>query len=161
MMNIKLRPAKLEDLEDINDVIEAAVMTWDIPERVIRLSLSSYRYTALDYKHLNMIVAEYERDNIIGVVAWEQADAKDAPEGKAALLLHGIYVDPTYHHRGIGRQLFQSADQAAQLHQFDGLLVKAQTSAEKFFIAQGMERLAVENVERDYANRFWKKISNE
>ena len=161
MMNIKLRPAKLEDLEDINDVIEAAVMTWDIPERVIRLSLSSYRYTALDYKHLNMIVAEDERDNIIGVVAWEQADAKDAPEGKAALLLHGIYVDPTYHHRGIGRQLFQSADQAAQLHQFDGLLVKAQTSAEKFFIAQGMERLAVENVERDYANRFWKKISNE
>ncbi|WP_455198982.1 GNAT family N-acetyltransferase [Kaarinaea lacus] len=155
---IKIRQATVVDLDDINRVIEAAVMTWDLPERVKRLSLSSYRYTKLDFKHLEIVVAEDSDQKIIGVAAWEEADKKDAPSGKHAMLLHGIYVDPAYYQQGIGHQLFLQAEQATRRQHFDGLLVKAQTGAEAFFQAQGMQRVNVENAERDYANRFWKEF---
>lgn len=158
-LSIHIRPAKLEDLESINRVIEAAIMTWDLPERVKRLSLSSYRYTELDFKHLEIAVAEDTEPNIVGVAAWEQADRKDTPAEKTALLLHGIYVKPSLRHQGVGHQLFLQAEQAVHQHHFDGVLVKAQSGAEGFFKAQGMCRLKVKNSERDYANRFWKSLN--
>jgi N-acetylglutamate synthase-like GNAT family acetyltransferase len=156
---MNIRPARLEDLDAINRVIESAVMTWNLPERVKRLSLSSYRYNEMDFKHLDMIVAEDTSQNIIGVAAWEEADKKDLPEGKSGLLLHGIYVDPRHHHRGTGKQLLRYAEQAAQQKDDDGVLVKAQADAEGFFIKQGMQRLPVENAKREYANRFWKEVN--
>lgn len=153
--NTHLRPASQSDLDALNAVIEAAVMTWDLPERVKRLSLSSYRYTTLDFAHLNIVVAEDARHNIVGVAAWEPADTKDAPAGHTALLLHGIYVHPQHQQQGIGSQLFKAAKDATRQYHYDGLLVKAQAEANGFFQAQGMEQLAVEDTTRHYANRFW------
>ena len=154
---ITLRPSTKADLDAINRVIEAAVMTWDLPERVKRLSLSSYRYNEWDFEHLEMRVAEDSKQNIVGIAAWEQADPKDTPAGHTALLLHGIYVDPSHHHQGIGRQLFRTAEQAVRKHSYDGLLVKAQQDANGFFLSQGMSRLPVEDPRRHYTNRFWKR----
>ena len=131
-------------------------MTWDLPERVKRLALPSYRYTSTDLEHLEMVVAEDDRQATMGVAAWEPADAKDIPAGHTALLLHGIYVDPSYHHQGIGALLFQAAERAVRKRRRDGLLVKAQEDANGFFIAQGMSSLQVEDPLRHYANRFWK-----
>jgi GNAT superfamily N-acetyltransferase len=136
-------------------------MTWDLPERVKRLSLPSYRYTALDFEHLNMVVAEDATHNIMGVAAWEQADPKDPPKEKSALLLHGIYVDPFHCNKGIGRQLFLAAEQAVKEARFDGLLVKAQAGATGFFLAMGMQLLPLDNPKQQYANRFWKSYNNE
>ena len=151
-----IRSANHNDLDDINHVIEEAIMTWELPERVKRLSLTSYMYTNLDFDHLEMVVAQDDRQSIIGLAAWEQADAKDTPSGHTALALHGIYVNPSHHHQGIGRQLFRHAQQAVRKHHYDGLLVKAQNYAKGFFISQGMTRLPVENPMRQFANRFWK-----
>jgi predicted N-acetyltransferase YhbS len=156
--NITIRKASATDLDAINQVIEAAVMTWDLPERVKRLSLPSYRYTTLDLDHFEMVVAEDERRFIIGIAAWEQADARDAPAGYSALLLHGLYVDPAFHHQGIGRLLFHAAEMFAREHRYDGLLVKAQVDAAGFFISQGMTRLGAEEPSRQYANRYWKGL---
>jgi len=154
--SIHVRPAIADDLEAINRVIEAAVMTWNLPERVKRLSLSSYHYTALDFKHLDMVVAEDDTRHIVGVAAWESVDSRDTPSGEPALLLHGVYVEPSYHHQGVGSSLFHAAEQAVLDHPYSGLLVKAQEDATGFFLAQGMARLQVEDTARDYANRFWK-----
>ncbi|WP_455210687.1 GNAT family N-acetyltransferase [Kaarinaea lacus] len=153
----KIRSANKTDLDAINLVTEAAVMTWDLPERVKRLSLSSYRYNELDFDHLDMVVAEDSHEHIIGVASWEPAEAKDAPAGHTALLLHGIYVNPSYHRRGIGQQLFRAAEHAVRKHHFDGLLVKAQQDANDFFLSMGMSRLPIEDPKRHYANRFWKR----
>ncbi len=131
-------------------------MTWKLPDRVKRLALPSYRYTALDFAHLDMVVAEDAQQNITAVAAWEPADTRDRPAGQNALLLHGIYVHPAHHHQGIGRELFRAAERAVREHQYDGLLVKAQGDASGFFIAQGMNRLQVEDPSRHYAHRFWK-----
>ncbi|MDH5518301.1 MAG: GNAT family N-acetyltransferase [Gammaproteobacteria bacterium] len=154
-----IRPANKADLAAINRLIESAVMSWKLPERVIRLSLSSYRYDELDFEHLDMIVAQDQHQKIIAVAASEEADSKETPGAKKALLLHGLYVDPTYQHRGIGRQLFESLQVTAQALHYDGILVKAQQDAAGFFKAQDMEKCQVDNPARDYANRFWKSFS--
>ena len=156
LLTFTVRRAEKKDLDEINRVIEAAIMTWKLPERVKRLSLSSYRYTEFDFEHLDMVVAEDTSHNVIGVAAWEEADVRDTLSGQAALLLHGIYVEPSCQHHGIGKNLFQIAEQASQEKQYHGLLVKAQAGAEGFFQAMGMRRLPIENEQKDYANRFWK-----
>jgi predicted N-acetyltransferase YhbS len=156
---VHVRPAGQADLEAINRVIEAAVMTWDLPERVKRLSLPSYRYDVTDLDHLEIVLAEDDKHNIIGVAAWEQAQAKDIPAGYKALSLHGIYVEPAYHQQGIGSQLFHAAEEAVCKHGLDGLLVKAQKGSSGFFIAQNMAPLQVDDPVHHYANRFWKRAA--
>ena len=131
-------------------------MTWQLPDRVKRLALPSYRYTALDFAHLDMVVAEDAQRNVTAVAAWEPADSRDTPAGQNGLLLHAIYVHPARHREGIGRALFRAAERAVRERRYDGLLVKAQGDATGFFISQGMNRLPVEDPARHYANRFWK-----
>jgi predicted N-acetyltransferase YhbS len=153
---IQIHPATGTDLDSINRVIEAAVMTWALPERVKRLSLQVYRYTHQDFVHLGMVVAENSRQQILGVAAWEEADPTDAPEGYRALLLHGLYVEPSHHRQGIGRRLFMSAEAAVRERGCDGILVKAQQDATAFFESMEMCSLPAADPLRHYAHRFWK-----
>ena len=131
-------------------------MTWALPERVKRLSLPVFRYTCQDLVHLGMVLAEDQARQIVGVAAWEEADAKDALAEYRSLLLHGIYVDASHQRQGIGRQLFGAAEAAVCQLQYDGLLVKAQQDAIGFFESLGMRRLAVEGPLHQYAHRLWK-----
>jgi N-acetylglutamate synthase-like GNAT family acetyltransferase len=153
-----LRKATEADLKDINELIDAAVMTWDLPERVKRLSLSSYHYKPHDMEILHIIVAEDHEHQLVGVAAWESVDPADAIKGFRSLLLHGIYVKPNQQHKGIGTKLFQAAEQAVTDRDYSGLMVKAQANAIGFFLAQGMQLLKVKNQKRDYAHRYWKLI---
>jgi predicted N-acetyltransferase YhbS len=158
--SITLRTANIADLEGINRVIASAVMSWQLAERVKRLSLSSHQYSEIDFRHLQFVVAQIDNIHpaqIVGVAAWEDADALNTPQGKRALLLHGLYVDAQYHHQGIGQALFDHAQRAAIAQHYDGLLVKAQADASGFFIARGMQPLPQEN-DRQYGNRFWKPL---
>ena len=152
---IDLRPAGSADLDAINRVVEAALMSWPLPARVKRLSLPSYRYSAVDLEHLEMVVALDRHQQIIGVAAWEEADTVDVPGDRKALLLHGIYVDPSCHRQGVGRELYRCAERAVRQYGYGGLLVKAQQSANGFFMSQGMSRLQAEDPSRHYTNRFW------
>lgn len=156
--NFSQRVATSDDLEAINAVIEAAIMNWDLPERIKRLALPVYRYSETDFAHLEIIVAETMDNDIVGVAACEIADASEVP-GKKALLLHGLYVRPEVQHQGIGSQLFKAVEALVPVHGCDGLLVKAQTDAVGFFEFQGMQHLASINPASDYAHRFWKSIS--
>lgn len=158
---IQIREAAVSDLAAINEIIDAAIMTWDLPERVKRLSLPSYHYKEHDLQTIELIAAKDSEHNVIGVAAWEQADPKDTPEGFSALLLHGIYVNPEQHHQGIGSQLLHAAEQAAIKQGYDGLLVKAQADAAKFFLAQGMQPLEVKDVRREYMHRFWNLLKQQ
>ena len=157
--DIHIRPVDENDLEALNRVVEAAVMTWALPERVKRLSLQVYRYTRQHLAHLDMVVAEDQQGRIVGVAAWGDADPRDAPAGRRALLLHGIYVDSSLHRQGIGGRLFSAAETAVSQSQCDGLLVRAQQDATDFFISRGMRRLDVIEPLRQYANRLWKDLT--
>lgn len=150
-------PASKEDLDAINQVIEAAIMRWNLPGRVKRLSLPSYRYTETDLAHYEMKVAE-KNGRIIGISAWEEIDDTDIMDGKTGLLLHGIYVHPEYQHQGIGKLLFHAAEVAVKKKNLKGLLVKAQKDSINFFIKMRMQEVQINNANKDYANRLWKDI---
>jgi N-acetylglutamate synthase-like GNAT family acetyltransferase len=155
---IQLRQARADDIDALNRVIERAIMAWQLPERVKRLSLPSYRYHPHDLGHLHIVVAEDATQAIIGVAAWEPANSRDVPEGQRGLLLHGIYVNPDHQRHGVGTQLLDAAVQATLELAVDGLLVKAQADANVFFAACGLQRLPVEDPARDYPHRFWQVV---
>lgn len=157
-IEVHLRRGSVEDLATVNGVIERAVMGWNLPERVKRLSLPSYRYSPHDLQHLQLWVAEDTGHSIIGAAAWEPADSREIPAGKTALLLHGLYVDPSRQRQGVGARLLDAALAAAREEGCDGLLVKAQPDAEGFFAARGLQRLSVEDPSRDYPHRFWRSV---
>jgi N-acetylglutamate synthase-like GNAT family acetyltransferase len=153
-MHVTLRQAAPEDLPAINRVVEAAFMTWELPERVKRLSLPSYLYDEMDLRHLQIVLAERDAA-VVGVAAWEPAGAADCPAGSRGLLLHGLYVHPGHMHAGIGTRLLEAAREVASLQGFDGILVKAQSDSLGFFERQGMQPLAVEDRARHYDKRLW------
>lgn len=154
--NVNIRPADENDLDVLNGVVEAAVMSWQLPERVKRLALPSYRYNEIDLKYFSLTVAE-EKGKILALAAWD-TDQHQGPKDSMGLLLHGIYVHPDQQRRGIGSRLFTEVENAARSSQLDGVLVKAQNDAVEFFLAQGMEKLEAEDLQRHYENRYWKQI---
>lgn len=155
---VHLRRAGTDDLTSLNALIERAVMTWQLAERVKRLSLPSYLYHPHDLDHLHIEVVEDAKHTLNAVAAWEPANPRDLPAGQRGLLLHGIYVDPAHLRQGIGSRLLDAALTAAQAQGFDGLLVKAQAEANGFFERQGMQRLPITDPSRDYPHRFWKAV---
>jgi GNAT superfamily N-acetyltransferase len=152
---LELRQATDGDLCPINAVIERAVMTWKLPERVKRLAMPGYRYTEHDLKYLHVVVAEDRAVGIAGVAAWEPAAVQDCPRRCRGMQLHGIYVDPDRQRGGVGTRLLSAAGTAARQRGFDGLLVKAQADAVGFFGRQGMQKLPLLHDDRDYPHRFW------
>lgn len=153
--DIRLRQGNADDLDAVNTLIQAAIMTWDLPDRVKRLSLPSYRHDAHDLEHLTLVIAESKAGEMLGIATWEPAETEDTPESQKGLLLHGIYVDPGHHHEGIGSRLLQAAIEAGSKDDYDGLLVKANKDAQGFFTAKGLQPLPVERPGRDYPYRFW------
>jgi len=148
---IAIRNADKDDLDAVNHVITAAVMGWQLPERVIRLSLSSYVYNETDLQHLQLVIAAID-DNIVGVLSLDH----DQPDN--AMLIHGLFVNPDQQHRGVGTRLFERAILIAQQQQCSGLLVRSHKDATGFFTAMGMTRLDVNDQQRDYQERYWKQI---
>lgn len=151
----RLRPARAADLPELNGVIERAIATWPLPERVKRLTLPSYRYQPHDLDHLHLVMAEDAGGLAVGVAAWEPAHPRDLPAGQRGLLLHGLYVDPVHQHQGLGSQLLDAAAMAARAQDLDGVLVKAQAAAVAFFKSRALRALPVEDPARDYPHRFW------
>ena len=143
--SIELRPVTTADLDRANAVVEAAIWTWGLPDRVKRLSLPSYRYNADDLNHFTLIGAWDSAEAIVGIAAWESAIASETPNGARGLLMHGIYVVPDFHRKGVGTRLLNAAIDAVNLGEFDGLLVKANPNARAFFTSLGLQQLPIED----------------
>ena len=156
--DVCLSPVALGDLAAVNRVVEAALMTWDLAPRVKRLILPVYRYTEADWIHADLVAARVG-GQIVGVACYEPADRSDVEGGRTACLLHGLYVDPHFHGRGVGRKLIARVVSQAADEGYDGLLVKANPEACGFFRHIGLEELEVRDAEQDYPHRFWLDIS--
>ncbi|MHA7881111.1 MAG: GNAT family N-acetyltransferase [Saccharospirillum sp.] len=154
---IGLRPATEADLAHINTIIASAIAQWALPERVKRLTLPSLQYTATDLGFQTLRVALNGQEPM-GIVAWEEAGPADRLQQAPTLLLHGIYVDPKAQGQGIGRVLFQQAENAAREQGLAGIVVKAQKGSEAFYQAMGLSPMPVTDASRDFENRFAKTL---
>ena len=161
LAGIHLRPATLADLENINVVVAAAMRSWRLSERVIRLSLPLYRYAGEDLRHQQLLLAESETGNVVGVVALEAADAAETTGVRKPALLHGIYVDPAWQHMGVGSFLLDHAEHIARSGGYDGMLVKANPESIGFFETRNYQQLSVGDPARDYPYRFWKPLQQD
>jgi len=153
-MDIKIRPANISDLDAINQLIESAIMIWNLPQRVKRLSLSSVTYSEHDFQHYQITVAEIS-NTLTGVLILDH----DTYRKEKTCLIHGIYVDPEWQKKGIGTRLLKEAETLALAKKSMKILVKAQRDAQDFFIASGMNRIPVEKEQNDYAMRYVKKLN--
>ena len=106
---LALRPAIDADLGAVNAVVERVVMTWKLPERVKRLAMQSHFCTACDLKCQQVVIAGDIAGGVVGVAAWEAAAARDCPQGRRGLQLHGLYVRPDRQRHGIGARLLSAA----------------------------------------------------
>lgn len=157
---VSLRKATPDDLMFINGIIETSVMSWQLPERVKRLSLPNYRYKAEHFDTLTLFLAvAKETPDVLGVLALGTATGEHAPPGKNATLLHGIYVDPINHREGVGTKLVAHSVKAAKKAETDGVLVHAQPDSIAFFEATGFARCEIPDTEdTEYRNTFWKSL---
>ena len=95
-LGIRLRPLAAADLDSTNAVIEAAMMTWSLPKRLKRLSLSSYRYDPTDLEHLTLMGAWPCRPSSRRSSRMKSSDRLRARRVPMALVLLGrLSVDST------------------------------------------------------------------
>lgn len=156
---VSIREGRSEDLDQVNRVVELAVMSWQLPDRVKRLAIPSYRYHDYDMSSMTFYVAEDASHQVKGVAALEEVVASLASDTRA-MLLHGLYVVPECHGQGVGKQLLASSEVYALEQGVSGMLVKAQPEAASFFVQQGYEELEVEDARKDYQHRLWKSFSD-
>ena len=143
------------DLDCINKVVTAAVMSWPMPERIKRLSVPVLSYDNEDFKHYRFAVYK-DADQIQGVAAWNP-EAAVATEFGAGRLLHGLYISPDFQCRGQGRALMAAVLIEAVALGADGLVVKAERPSIGFFEQCGLRPLPAAGP-TDYPYQFWYQL---
>jgi GNAT superfamily N-acetyltransferase len=140
------------DLDCINHVVAAAIMSWPMPERVKRLSVPVLSYDSEDFKHYRFAVYR-DADQIQGVAAWNSEEPIATKLG-AGRLLHGLYIYPDFQGRGLGRTLMAAVLAEAVALGADGLVVKAERPSIGFFEQCGLQPLPAAGP-TDYPYQFW------
>jgi GNAT superfamily N-acetyltransferase len=143
------------DLDCINHVVAAAIMSWPMPERIKRLSVPVLSYDSEDFKHYRFAVYR-DADQIQGVAAWNSEEPIATKLG-AGRLLHGLYIYPDFQGRGLGRTLMAAVLAEAVALGADGLVVKAERPSIGFFEQCGLQPLPAAGP-TDYPYQFWYQL---
>jgi GNAT superfamily N-acetyltransferase len=143
------------DLDCINHVVAAAIMSWPMPERIKRLSVPVLSYDSEDFKHYRFAVYR-DADQIQGVAAWNSEEPIATKLG-AGRLLHGLYIYPDFQGRGLGRTLMAAVLAEAVALGADGLVVKAERPSIGFFEQCGLQPLPAAGP-TDYPYQFWYEL---
>lgn len=139
---VAIRPAQRSDLDAINAVVDAAVMSWARAAQVGTASLPDYAYRAIDLDLSMLLLVVGSQRHILGVAACGSAGPGDAQPGSNALRLDGPYIHPDHHHQGIGLQILAEASALARRQGRDGLLMTPRVHGEGFLHAMGVQAAA-------------------
>ncbi len=156
--SIRLRQARAPDLQNVNNLIAAAIDTWSLADRVKRISLPLYRYHEDDLRDMQLVVAHSSDDEIFGVAALDHAYATDLFDGLQTSVLHGLYVAPNLHRNGVGSVLLEQIEDMTRSNDTEVLLVKARPEAISFFSSHGFESLPARDHRRDYPYQLYKRL---
>lgn len=156
---LAIRPAQRSDLDAINGVVEAAVMSWPLPAKLKRRALPDFHYHTIDLDVAMLLIAIGSRSHVLGVVACEPARLTDNPQERNALLLDGLFIHPDYRDHGIAGHLLDEARALARRQGRDGLLVKVRAEVEDFFRDQGLTPLPHERAGAEDKPLLWQAPS--
>jgi len=148
--SIHYRAATTHDIPAINRVVEQAVMTWPLAERIKKLSLNVLTYDYTDFAYYCCYVA-VSKEKIVACVIWD-------PEQKE-MLCHGLYVAPAYQSVGVGKSLLNYFYQAAKHGGSSAVLVKAERVSCDYFIKLGYQAVPVTSV-NDYPYLYRKELKH-
>ena len=121
-----MRKPRIEDIHSINKIIELCLSNRPVSDRVKKLTLSSLLLKPSDLDYMTVWVVG---EPIVGVLGLEKIDM--------GILLHSIYVNPSYSNQGIGSQLLHHACQYTVLSNENKLIVKAFYESVDFFKKTG------------------------
>ena len=130
---VAIRRARPRDTSAINFVVESAIDSWPISERVKRLARPLYQYDNVDLHHYDLLVADQSDHAIVGVASWSAG--KPSPDSTACL--QGLFVDAAWHRRGVGVALLEAVVGQAGVRGSGRLALRATRSAENFFLYHG------------------------
>lgn len=152
--------ASASDLHQINDVMRRAIETWELPERVRRLTAPLFTVKEPDLHDPQWLVAKDRNGAVLGVAHWTQAIGYDLPEGcHGAAIVHGLYVDASHQRHSVGTSLLQHIERLARETGLTALVVRAQRTAETYFLAQQFRPLCDEPDGPTYPRGLWRPIA--
>lgn len=146
----------LERLNDVNRVVEQAVMAWSTSDRVRRLSLPLLRYSEMDLRHMKFLLLDDSAGEAVATAAWEETEADGAERGARCLQLHGLYVLPQWQRQGLGSSLLDFASLYAVSHDIDTIAVRAWREAQPFFHEHGFEPIGTQQSLNGYSELLWR-----
>lgn len=130
--------ASVTDLDTINGILEAAVGSWGLPARVLRLSLSSLRYDPMDLRTMRARLCT-DHGTPVGFSCVEPADPGTISAGRGSLMVHGLYVLPPQQRKGIGSRLLADVLAFAREQAYARLTTRAWREAYGFFASHGFD----------------------
>lgn len=153
-----IRVASRTELPAINRVIEQAVNTWPLPERLKALTLPLLRYDAIDAGDYEFVIASCG-SAVTGVAAWDRSVVYAAGTGAHSVLLHGLYVAAAFQHRGIGRTLQDAVFERATAAGAAGVVVKAERVAAAYFERCGYQKINSSVYGFSYPYSYWRPLA--
>lgn len=136
MNTLPISDASVADLDTINGILEAAVSSWGLPARVLRLSLPSLRYDATDLRTMRARLCT-DHGTAVGFSCVELAGPGAITAGRGSLMLHGLYVLPLQQRKGIGTLLLADVLAFARAEAYAKLTTRAWRESYAFFAAHG------------------------
>ncbi|MCH8552657.1 MAG: GNAT family N-acetyltransferase [Natronospirillum sp.] len=155
MSDIHLREISASELDKANQLVVAAIQSWDMPPRLLRLVAGTHQYEAADFQTMRLFLLDNDNEETVGMLAVEDYPGEEAGCAERVLLLHGLYIHPEYHGRGFGRAAVSATQHLARDGGFAGVLIKAHSSAKGFFNRLGLQHLPVRDDTTDYPYRYW------
>lgn len=125
----------------INWVVEQAIRSWKVADRVRRLALPSLRYSESDLRDMTFVLLDDDKGEAVATAAWEKSETSGSANESRNVLLHGLYVLPRWQRRGLGSSLLEFVVLWAAINGIDSVNVRAWREAQPFFRRHGFQPL--------------------
>ena len=140
-------------LESANSVIRSAVASWDLPERLKRLSAPVLQYSEIDLKDYEYALCIYRR-RVIATAFWRIIHWQDRID------LHGLFTAKPWQGIGAGGQLQKYIVENSGHPSLNHIYVKAHRCATSYFESTGYKKINPDEHASLYPHQYKKEISS-
>ncbi|MDJ0882376.1 MAG: GNAT family N-acetyltransferase [Gammaproteobacteria bacterium] len=154
---VNIVKAQETDLFKINAIVRSSLWGWQLPERVKKLSLSSYLYDEADLNDLSIYLMKSDNE-VLGVLVLE-IPMMSCQKDRQDLSIHGLYIVPEHQRKGLGLKMLDFALNQAMDLGLSGMTVKSQKDATSFYLKAGFRLMRSYPKTREYENSLRKSAA--